>query len=287
MKTPTYTAIAVAAITVAACGDAMSIDDPTRTELPSLRSVSDSQWSRLAATRIFFGHQSVGGNVMDGVADVLKDHPGIALRVVESRTADSQPGFFHAAVGRNDYPLEKFKDFAAIASNGFGGAGGIAMVKLCYVDIHRHTDPQALFDEYRSAVATVKSRNPSVTIVHVTTPMTVNENWKGRVMASLRGFATQRERNVVRHRYNELMRRAYEGKEPLFDLALLESRFPDGRLSRFQAGDEAVPLLVPEYTSDGSHLNVAARRMVAEQLLITLARLPESPKRVAQLQGTP
>jgi hypothetical protein len=279
IEIPTYIAVAVAVISAAACGDAMPIATE-RAELPSIQSVSDSQWTALASKRVFFGHQSVGGNIMDGVAEILSANPKIALRVVESRSADSasNAGFFHAAVGRNDYPLEKFKDFATVASSGFGKDGGIAMMKLCYVDIHTHTDAQALFDEYRKAVSEVKSRNPSVTVVHVTTPLTVNENWKGRLMSTLRGYSTQRQRNVVRHKYNELLRQAYSGKEPIFDLAHLESRFPDGRLSRYNAAGQPIPLLVAEYSDDGAHLNASARRMVAEQLLITLARLPEGQR---------
>lgn len=249
-------------------------------QLPSIQSVTDSQWAILASRRVFFGHQSVGGNIMEGVSEVLAANPGIPLRVAESRTA-SQPGFFHAAVGRNDYPLEKFKDFASVASDAFRSQGDVAMVKLCYVDIHRQTDANALFAEYQRTVAEVKARNPAVTIVHVTTPITVNENWKGLLMAKVRGYSTQRERNLVRHRYNELMRQTYGNTEPLFDLALLESRYPDGRPSRYSIAGESVPLMVPAYTSDGSHLNETGRRMAAEQLLILLANLPTRPAQVA------
>ena len=253
----------------------MAIDDSTSEPLPSLKDVTPAQWAALGQRRIFFGHQSVGGNIMDGIADVMASNPEIRLRVVESREvkAGAAPAFTHALVGRNDFPLEKFDDFVSIASNGFGPDGGIAMVKLCYTDAHKQTDPNALFADYQKRIADLKAKNPALTVVHFTMPLTGIENWKGRLMSGLRGYTTQRERNVVRNRYNELMRKAYQGREPFFDVARLESTLPDGRSVFYNAGGERLALLATPYTDDGGHLNASARRRVAEQLLITLARI--------------
>jgi len=269
------TAMAAGLVAFTACGGGMTTGNNSGERLPALADVSTSQWAALAQRQIFFGHQSVGGNIMAGVADVMARHPAIGLNLVESRDLKraSAPAFHHALVGRNDYPIEKLDDFVAISSTGFGEGGGIAMLKFCYVDIHKQTDAHALFAEYQQRVDALKANNPSLTIVHFTTPLTGIENWKGRVRAAITGNATARERNVVRNRYNDLVRRAYEGREPLFDIANLESTLPDGRRAFF--GNSASPtyILAPEYTDDGGHLNAAARRMVAEQLLIMLARL--------------
>jgi hypothetical protein len=269
-----------------ACGGSMKTTEQQAAPLPSLNDVTEAQWAALANRRIFFGHQSVGGNIMEGVAEVLAANPSIPLKVVESRDLSDSlvPAFHHTLVGRNDFPLEKFEDFVTVA-DGFGAAGGIAMLKLCYIDIHTHTDPQELFDAYRRNVDALKSRKPSLTIVHFTAPLTNIENWKGRVRATLTGANTQRERNLVRHRYNELLREAYEGKEPVFDIARLESTLPDGRRVHFQIAGQEVPLLAPQHTDDGGHLNARARRMVAEQLLIFLARL-EPPKSTVVAAGS-
>lgn len=247
--------------------------------LASIDEVTDAQWAALAKRRIFFGHQSVGGNIMQGVAEVLAANPSIPLKVVESRDVSDSlaPAFHHALVGRNDFPLEKFADFVTVAG---GLDDGIAMLKLCYIDIHTHTNPQELFDSYRRSVEALKARNPSLTIVHFTAPLTSIENWKGRVRAALTRANTQRARNLVRHRYNELLRQAYEGKEPLFDIARLESTLPDGRRVHFRIDGEDVPLLAPQHTDDGGHLNASARRIAAEQLLIMLARLDAGPPAV-------
>ena len=70
------------------------------------------------------------------------------------------------------------------------------------------------------------------------------------------------------------MRNAYRGREPVFDLATIESTRPDGRREAIRAGSRSGYALVPAYTSDNSHLNEQGRRRVAEELLVFLARLP-------------
>lgn len=36
----------------------------------------------IARSRLYFGHQSVGGNVLEGLASLAKEH-GVRLRIVE------------------------------------------------------------------------------------------------------------------------------------------------------------------------------------------------------------
>lgn len=239
--------------------------------MTGLRDVTGAQWAALARRPVFFGHQSVGHNIMSGVTRLLAGE-AIPLTVVESREPRAdQPAFYHAAVGRNEYPLEKFDDFAAIAAR-FAQRPAIVMVKLCYVDIHRHTDAAALFADYRRRIDALRAAHPGLTVVHVTTPLTRTENWKGRLMATLRGHVPASQRNLARQRYNERLRQAYQGREPLFDLALLESTRPDGSRATIQREGQDVPFLVPEYTDDGGHLNPLGQRRAAEQLLALLAR---------------
>lgn len=258
--------------------------NPTQDPAPmaSLADISQDEWDALARRQIFFGHQSVGGNILDGVAGLLRENPHIRLTVVQSRDLrPAGPALRHAGVGRNDYPLEKIEDFVGVASSTFGPEGGVAMVKLCYTDIHEDTDPVALLAEYRRRMDDLRQANPGLTIVHFTVPLTGVENWKGRLRAALTGQPTQRVRNALRHRYNELLREAYAGREPLFDIARLESTLPDGSRVFYRQGDAEIPLLASQYTEDGGHLNAAARRMVAEQFLVTLARLDGAPARPA------
>ena len=86
----------------------------------------------------------------------------------------------------------------------------------------------------------------------------------------------ERVESRVRERFNELMRTTYADREPVFDLAAVESTRPDGSREVLDVGGSRAYALVSAYASDGSHLNEAGRRRVAEELLVFLARLPES-----------
>ena len=262
----------------------MPVSDP----LPSLSDVTPAEWSSLASRRVFFGHQSVGANVVQGISEVLATHPEIRLNVVETKdlVTARAGGFYHARVGRNEHPDEKVQEFVRIASSGLHSSGAVGMVKLCYVDVRADTDPQALFEGYQRRMAELRAQNPGLTIVHLTMPLTSSEGRLAYWKRKLRGDDTQRDRNIVRNGYNALLRPAYAGKEPVFDIAAIESRHPDGTVSGFRDGSGIVYTLASELTTDGGHLNDAGRRLVAEQLLVFLAKLPPAPGAISR-KGVP
>jgi hypothetical protein len=263
-------------------------------ELPkgSLAEVTADEWQRLAGRRLFFAHQSVGANMLDGVQAVLKANPSIPLRVVEVADASAiqGTGLFHKRVGTNGKPSTKLAEFSEMTTAAFAGAdaAGIAMLKFCYADVKGHTDPVALFEEYRRGVDALRAARPGVTIVHVTMPLWVDtgliDHWGTIVL----GKATPiRTLNAARHRFNELLREGYRGREPFFDLAALESVAPNGSVADARYDGGRVPSLAREWTTDGGHLNDAARRRIAELFLVTLAKLPSGPERVVSRAQPP
>ena len=79
--------------------------------------------------------------------------------------------------------------------------------------------------------------------------------------------------NIKRNEYNEMIIKKYEGKEPVFDIAKIQSTFPDGTRCSFSKDGKTYYSMVPEYTNDGGHLNEIGRKKVAEQFLILLTNL--------------
>ena len=51
-----------------------------------LKEVPQEKWDRLAQKRVYFGHQSVGQNILDGIKTVMNSFPKIHLNIVEHRT---------------------------------------------------------------------------------------------------------------------------------------------------------------------------------------------------------
>ena len=79
--------------------------------------------------------------------------------------------------------------------------------------------------------------------------------------------------NIKRGQFNDMLRKQYDGKEPVFDLAKIESTLPDGRRVTFTKDGMTYYSMVPDYTYDSGHLNELGRKIAAEQLLLPLANL--------------
>jgi hypothetical protein len=246
----------------------------TRAPLPALEQVTAAEWQRLAGRRLFFGHQSVGGNVIEGVQDLLKANPTIPLRVVETSdpAAMTAPGLYHGLVGTNGQPDTKLADFRRLAAA--VGDSGTAMVKFCYIDITKDTDPAALFASYKAAIDSLRAQHPTLAVVHVTLPLQVDPGTMFHWRTVIRGKQTPyRTLNAIRARYNELLRQEYEGRAPFFDLAHFQSLLSDGSLGVVTHKGAEVPYLAQEWTYDGGHLNENGRKRIAQAFLVTLAKL--------------
>jgi len=236
--------------------------------------LNSSELTKLSQESIFFGHQSVGFNILEGVADFLRDFPGSQLDIEESTNIGAVGGLYHSRIGQNGDPFSKISEFARLIEGGVGNRAQVAFMKLCYVDFKPDTDAAAVFQKYRETMNKLQTSYPKTRFFHVTAPLRTRESGpktlaKGILGRTRRGY----EDNVVRERFNQLLRREYEGQGIVFDLARLESTLPDGRRLEFQRKGETAYSLAPEYTTDGGHLNEVGRRYVASELLSFLSSL--------------
>lgn len=244
-------------------------------KMSAIGDVPDSAWTQLAGRRIYFGHQSVGGNIMQGVSDLAAAQPKLGLRVSESAPADSAGAFVHGDVGRNGEPARKTDDFARNLEDGSLGRVDIAIHKYCFADIVDTTNVETVFAHYRDTMARLKAAHPSVVFVHVTSPLVRVQSGPVASLKLLLGRPPGRyPSNFKRESFNQLMRSEYGGREPLFDLAAVESTRPDGTRETIRVGKKSGYALYPGWTDDGSHLNPAGQKRAAEEFLVLLARLP-------------
>ena len=242
----------------------------------SIKDIPESTWSKLSRKKIFFGHQSVGFNIIDGLKDLMKENPQIKLNIVEtSNPSDfNHPLFAHVRVGKNMNPKSKIDAFADFMQKGIGNKADIAFFKFCYVDVMAGTDSQKVFDDYKKSMSNLTKKYPKTIFVHVTVPLKQKQTgpkaWIKKIIGRpLSGV----DDNIKRKQFNELLKKEYNGKEPVFDLAKVESTHPDGRTETFTKDGDIFYSLVPDYTYDGGHLNETGRKLAAEQLLVLLANL--------------
>ena len=242
---------------------------------PLAEEVSPVELNSLAQKSIFFGHQSVGWNIIQGMEETLKAQPTVTLTIRQAERIDATqgPAFVHAEIGQNYDPLSKLQAFERLVRAGIGDRAQIAFFKFCYVDFDRNTDVDQLFTAYQQTMADLSQAYPQTTFVYVTAPLMAPEQGAKALLKRLLGRNDEALANLKRHQFNERLRRAYAGNAALFDLAALEATYPDGTLCTVTVANQTVPCLIVEYTDDGGHLNGLGRQVVAAQLLKFLAKL--------------
>lgn len=248
-------------------------ESPNKKVFSSIHDVPDSLWEKLSKKKIYFGHKSVGNNIIAGINDLIKENPKIKLNIINTYNPNDfkQPVFGHSSVGENRDPVSKINAFAKNVNNGIGDNADIAFFKFCYVDFSVNTNIDQLFNNYQETIQTLKENHPNTLFIHFTAPLVSKEVGIKAFIKKLVGRPIRSgTENLYRISYNEILRHNFMGKEPIFDLEKFESTLPNGSRSIFEINGKKILQLAPEYTYDGGHLNDVGRRFVAEQLLIFL-----------------
>ena len=223
--------------------------------------------------KIYFGHQSVGFNIMDGVEDILKEAPEVKLNIIDIDKSNELPeGYFaHSKAGQNTQPNTKCDAFAEKLGGEFLNNTDIAFLKFCYVDMLANSDPQEVFDYYKKTMDSIKAKHPDLQLVHFTIPLTaIQTGWKATIKKLLGKEVSGHAENIKRYEYNELLKETFKD-EPVFNLAKVESTYPDGSRESFTQNGKTYYSLIRNYTYDGGHLNELGRQIAAKELMKVLA----------------
>ena len=241
-----------------------------------LKNIPQARWDSLMAQKIYFGHQSVGFNIIDGIADTMAEMANIKLNIKETKNPHDFNGqvLAHSAIGRNKDPLSKIADFKKTMDSGIGERVNTAFFKFCYVDIVRDTDIRLVFKSYCDALEYLRSKYPGVNFIHMTVPLRTAPRGPGAAIKRLfRMPLEDDEDNIKRNLFNIMLLNEFGRDNRIFDLAGYESAYDNGRKAFFIKDNAKYPVLAPEYTKDGGHLNETCRKIIAGQFLIFLASL--------------
>ena len=286
MRLPNYLILCSILLTLFFGCNGGEVEEQT-VNLPKIKDVPASSWERLSKKRIYFGHYRVGYNIVEGIKGVIKDNPQIKLNILETYNPDEfDIGVLaHSKIGCDYDPKSKLDAFSFLVKVGAGARADMVFFKYSFYDINAWTDLHEVFTTYKNTFDQLLKTHPETTFIHVTVPLTCKAigtkrmDWaqKGRdlIKRILGRPVLDYFDNNKRYEFNELIRKEYAGKEALFDLAKIESTFPDGRRLLFKKDGKTYYSLVPDYTDDGFHLNREGSRILAEQLLILLAKLSD------------
>ena len=243
----------------------------TTHKMNKIKEISQNKWDQLVKKRIFFGHQSVGYNMIDGLGMILKDNPNIPLKIKKGKSSDlfKNPVFAHDNNGSNRDPKLKIDEFCSTIDQ-IGSEVEYAGFKFCYVDLEKGTDVKDLFSYYKRKMKEVAIKYPDLTIIHYTVPLKSLQSGPKAILKKILGKDIGIDDNIVRNEFNDLLRKEYRDHF-IFDLAKFESTFPNGERSFSEVNGKKIYTMVPVYTNDGGHLSKTGKKKIGEAYLIFLA----------------
>jgi hypothetical protein len=267
-----FISLIILAVFMLSCGNETVINEEEKGE--NMKALSVEAIEKVASKKIFFGHMSVGLNILEGLKDLQNENSDFnKIKVIElnSDPKVDEAGLYHKKVGYNAIPKGKCDTFESILSaNEIGEKFDVAFLKFCYVDFNKETSVKEIYDYYVRTVTNLKSKFPYLQIVHITVPLVVHS---GGIKKTIKNLIYGDIPNIKRNKFNALLKNKFAGKDPILDLAAVESTYPDGKREYFEHDDDKVYALIPGYTYDGGHLNKIGRFRAANELIKVLSKL--------------
>jgi len=212
-------------------------------------SLSSADLDALRSKKVFFGHQSVGQNLIDGARAI-----GFPFSHVEDGASFATVSWGDAKIDKNGDPLRKFTSFKTlIADKGIGAKVDVATMKLCWIDFESGTDVGSLLAKYDADVQALRAANPKLQLLHMTPPLTTSDP----------GL------NAVRWKFGRAMIDKYRTDGLIFDLAEVIATGEDGTLCE----KRGAPRLCDGWSSDEGHLNDAGSQRAAKAFVAAVKRL--------------
>lgn len=232
----------------------------------------------LQNTTIFFGHQSVGINILNGLKDIAEEYnKKIYIYSNNENNYKAKHFIIEKKIGKNLFPNSKVTDFSNTIKSGLHRSIDIALMKFCYVDIFGDISIEEMFNKYISVMEELEKEFPDITFIYVTMPLTSPmkgfKNEIKRILGRLIQVDNGLSENVIRYKFNTMLRNSKASTNRLFDLALKEAEKPDGSTYTIEVDGKEVEALYSVYTWDGGHLNEIGRKKIAEDLIEFLSNL--------------
>ena len=213
--------------------------------------------------KVYFGHKSVGGNIVTGIKRISDLNIRTAYNQPERndeslRTTIQQlsggPAFVEHDLGSDGLPFAKIASFERFMNDIIHDNVDVAFFKFCYMDIDARTDINALIAAYQAAMDRLHTHFPKVIIAHFTIPLY---------------YRTASFDNNKREQFSNWLRETY--KDKVFDIAAIES--VDSKGNTAVSWDNVTIAMADEWTNDGGHLNEAGQNQIGGSLIAFLAQL--------------
>lgn len=230
--------------------------------------IKKSDLTSLPGKRVYFAHQSVGYNIIEGIKEIISKNNDLDFikiitldEYLQGELPDSDSSFYiiHSKVGINTFPDLKIKDF----QNKIDSIKDVdaAFMKFCFVDITRKTNVNSLYKNYMDAITGLEKKYEKTRFLYFTCPISIKENFVIGVLKAI--LRKPDDLNKNRNRFNNLIRK--NQNIDIFDLAYHESHDENNTEMH-----EREFMLKKYATSDGGHLNNLGSEKMAYHLLLKL-----------------
>jgi hypothetical protein len=234
--------------------------------------VTMKAWDAVQGHRLNFAHESVCQNVVDGIRELAETQPGTQGDIIESCAPSTVngPGIVRFAPEQKSESVSSNRDFPAVGDSCSVSASAIVAIKYCDVDVTPSRDVPKFFGDDQVLVAEARLSHLPLMIAHAIVPLPSADTLNKATAQQVMGRDVRRDLDVNRNAYNALVRRAYSGTEPIFELANAESTLPDGARTFFMVDKDTGFTLAEQYTAAGGRPNDHGKWNDAVVMLIAL-----------------
>jgi hypothetical protein len=126
----------------------------------AINDVQISKWQEVYQKKIYFGHRSVGNNIVDGIKDLIKANSHVKLNIVEpTDTFNSKVGFFmHSLIEQNASPQSIANDSEQLLNE--KGGGYFDIVLLRFTPFYDKKEMLDIFADYKKTLSQLKKKYP-------------------------------------------------------------------------------------------------------------------------------
>ena len=220
--------------------------------------------------RIFFGHKSVGDDIVDGLRLISTKNakPPLKILLIDQPSADTVPAayFLHAKIGKNGDCISKAAAFSVNMDDVRLKDVEVVLFKFCFIDFNTDTNVDSVFSIYADTLKMLEGRFPRVKFIYATVPLLSRYGYSGPIKGRLKELFGMKNDNIVRARYNNKIRQTFPERR-IFDIARIECTDSEGNSNFDVVNGDTVYHLFDEYSYDGGHLNQIGQKLVAQGLI--------------------
>ncbi len=222
----------------------------------------------IRSTRVFFGHQSVGADTIEGMAALGFGDPWVYWAFPDDAGYNGGAYFGQEMIGENRHPAGKVEAFRAfMIDDAYGARVDLAGFKLCFQDFEddaggdaagSSAELAALELTYAAAIDQVRAQFPGVRLFHVTPPLVAAAEWSA-------------DQNAARVALGDWLKHTYGPTDVIFDLQDVESIDPSTQQRCTAMG--AWALCDANAADDHAHLSTGGKERMAKAMMTMVHRV--------------